>query len=150
MSSPIDAELRQLIKDEYLKGNKEVKQMVRSEYQKGWRAANGDRVAKHRANYKAHPMTKHSKRRGYFLNKFGLTLEDYQKMKQEQNNQCGLCGYTLSDEYAKCRVDHDHRTGKIRSIVCCKCNNGLGMFADDIALLEKAIAYIKRHREIAL
>jgi hypothetical protein len=44
----------------------------------------------------------------------------------------------------KLAVDHDHRTGRIRKLLCVRCNNILGFAADDIALLEKAIEYLKQ------
>jgi hypothetical protein len=42
-------------------------------------------------------------------------------------------------------IDHDHRTGKIRGLLCMKCNRGMGYLNDDINLLQKAIEHLKNN-----
>jgi len=72
------------------------------------------------------------------LYRFGLTEEQFENIKREQNNKCKLCNNDLKSY----TIDHCHKTGKIRGILCIKCNNGLGLFNDDIELLKKAVNYI--------
>jgi len=73
---------------------------------------------------------------------WGLTLEEYQEMLNQQNNKCAICGST--DLKGKQRaIDHNHTTGKIRGILCNNCNNGLGRFKDNINFLQNAIKYLK-------
>ncbi len=43
-------------------------------------------------------------------------------------------------------VDHNHKTGKVRGLLCYNCNNGIGRFKEDIETLEKAIEYLKKHK----
>ena len=84
------------------------------------------------------------------LKRYGLTVDDYMELFRKQNGICKICqkpeigGKRLA-------VDHDHSCcsgayscGKcIRGLLCTKCNQALGMVADDISILESMIAYLK-------
>ena len=72
---------------------------------------------------------------------YGITLEDFNLMFNLQNKVCKLCGSDKSDKN-NFVVDHCHKTGKIRGILCSYCNRALGMFKDDPEILTKAIRYI--------
>ncbi len=63
---------------------------------------------------------------------YGVCKEDM------AHTQCQICGSTL-----RLCIDHDHKTGAVRGILCYKCNIGLGMFEDDIAKLAQAILYMQ-------
>lgn len=77
---------------------------------------------------------------------YGITLEDYNEKLIEQNNKCKICNQENTfDRYGVLAVDHDHSTGKIRGLLCYKCNVGLGNFNDNKQLLEKAINYLKEY-----
>lgn len=71
-------------------------------------------------------------------------------MVLEQQGLCALCEKPeIKKNYGttcKLSVDHDHRTGRVRGLLCSKCNSILGMANDNIALLMKAILYLKRQR----
>lgn len=75
---------------------------------------------------------------------YGITLEDYDNLRIKQNFRCYLCGTheTVSDGRGLLHVDHDHTTGEVRSLLCSSCNTGLGLFKEDVDLLNKAINYI--------
>jgi hypothetical protein len=72
----------------------------------------------------------------------GITLEQFNKMKLEQANNCFIC----NDSHATLRkglcVDHNHVTGQIRGLLCDRCNRGLGYFRDNTELLLKASIYL--------
>lgn len=74
--------------------------------------------------------------------KYGLTKEDYQNMLKDQNFRCKICTKTIFEFKSRFVVDHDHRTGKVRGLLCNKCNAGLGMFQDNIFILEYARQYL--------
>jgi len=78
--------------------------------------------------------------------KFGITVEDYDAMYAKQAGVCGICGKpeTRKVKGTLCHlaVDHDHETGKIRGLLCSKCNRGIGLLQDDIQLLSKAVAWL--------
>ena len=88
-----------------------------------------------------HPRYKISKRK-HKLKKFGLTLEDYEKMIKDQSNKCAICGMFQSEYYKEFSVDHSHSTGIVRGLLCNECNAGLGYFKDDVKILQKAIYYL--------
>lgn len=92
-------------------------------------------------------------RRRRNLPKYGLTEAEYDKLLIDQGGRCAICGQeprggrTAS---ARLHVDHCHDTGTVRALLCTRCNQGLGYFKDDPALLRAAADYIDRHREVAL
>lgn len=68
-----------------------------------------------------------------------------ERLLEEQGNKCGLCFIDLTQITTV--LDHDHKTGKIRAVLCRRCNIGLGYFSDDIKKLEAAVDYVKRYRK---
>ena len=62
-----------------------------------------------------------------------------------QRGCCAICGTHQSEMKIRLSVDHDHTTGKIRSLLCKSCNIGLGEFKDRVELLKKAISYLESH-----
>lgn len=80
-------------------------------------------------------------------NRFGLTLEQYDTLVEEAKQGCPLCGRPVNGKRnATGMLDHNHKTGKRRKILCRDCNSGLGLFQDDPELLRRAAAYIEAHR----
>jgi hypothetical protein len=71
---------------------------------------------------------------------YGLTVDDYEILISEQDGGCAICG----DNSHTLHVDHDHKTGKVRGLLCRLCNTALGKFIDDRQLLEAAILYLDR------
>lgn len=75
-------------------------------------------------------------------------------VNQKLIDQGGLCAICKKPETVKIKgklttlaVDHDHQSGRLRDLLCAKCNRGLGLFQDDPALLEAASAYLKSHKD---
>lgn len=75
------------------------------------------------------------------LKKYGLTVADYQALLDKQGGTCALCGVPPADG-RRLAVDHDHVTGRVRGLLCQRCNGGLGALGDDVAGLQRAIAYL--------
>jgi adenine-specific DNA methylase len=75
---------------------------------------------------------------------YGITQEQFDEMKNNQNNLCAICKNELDHGKNTC-VDHCHTTNKVRGILCAKCNFGLGQFNDSIQRLKSAIDYILHH-----
>lgn len=69
---------------------------------------------------------------------YGITLDQFEKLKQHQHYTCAICENT-PDKWV---VDHDHATGEVRSLLCDSCNKGLGFFKDNVSVMEQAINYV--------
>lgn len=70
--------------------------------------------------------------------RYGLTKKEYLAL----GINCMICG-TNKTNTMRLHVDHDHKTGKVRGILCNNCNNGLGRFNDNPELLFKALEYLQ-------
>jgi Recombination endonuclease VII len=84
----------------------------------------------------------------YQLKKFGLDDKQYNKILFQQNNCCAICKtdvghYSKSNKKCRLAVDHDHKTGKVRGLLCNSCNRALGLLKDSITNLHSAIVYLK-------
>lgn len=81
---------------------------------------------------------------------YGITLEQYDALAKQQNYVCAVCGkhesnmHGKSDNLSRLCVDHDHVTGRIRGLLCHKCNVGIGHFEDRLDVLASAIAYLSK------
>lgn len=95
---------------------------------------------------KDHPETaKRSVRRVYLRKLYGLTPERYDELLIAQGGGCAICGRPDAHKGGiRLHVDHDHDTGKVRGLLCSRCNQSIGAFEDDPALLRLAVAYLER------
>ena len=72
----------------------------------------------------------------------GVTPDEYNKMFEDQEGLCWICG-THNDVLSQSLcVDHNHETGSIRGLLCAKCNRGIGFFDENPELLRAAISYL--------
>lgn len=79
----------------------------------------------------------------------GWTPEKYEEAYIKQNGKCAICGCKLnSSRYTRFAGDHDHKTGKLRGLLCTNCNTALGLFKDSIERLEMAKEYLIKHSSI--
>ncbi len=115
----------------YLK-NKEKKKAQ----SKAWKRANPEKARSYRKN----------ERDLRFRRVFGITLEDYERILEEQGGLCVIC--KGKDNSKRLAVDHCHTTGKVRGLLCSRCNQGLGLFDDDEKKLRLAIKYLKDNQII--
>lgn len=122
------------------------------ELKKKWYKTEAGKAARKR--YKQGPSGMKAKRRA-LLKSYGMTVEDYDRMFQEQNGVCAVCGLSETSignggNLKPLAVDHNHKTGKIRGLICSTCNTSLGGFQVDelgIELLTSAISYIRNTDE---
>jgi len=78
--------------------------------------------------------------RGKRIRSYGIQVDEFDAMMLDQDSKCYIC---LGDNglIALC-IDHDHKTGKVRGLLCNRCNRGLGLFQDNPELLFKAVDYL--------
>lgn len=96
-------------------------------------------------------ILEYSKR--YNFSRYGITQEQFEEMFEAQGGVCAICGSAatpgIGPASQRLHVDHDHRTGKVRALLCNNCNRGLGYLQDDYELLLKAVAYLKEFENVA-
>lgn len=106
-----------------------------------------------RLNYKIRPRKQYYReygkrnhrqiRAGHLRRRFGLTLEEYDKMFEEQKGVCAVCKKENVSK-AALHIDHNHKTGKIRGLLCCACNLVLGHFEK---YAKQFNSYLERNNE---
>lgn len=76
--------------------------------------------------------------------KYGITQEQFEALFKSQDGACAIC--LTKDDFGRgaIHVDHDHKTGGVRGLLCVRCNAGLGYFRDDPDLLLKSVEYLRR------
>lgn len=105
---------------------------------------------KKRKEYRLDNPEKYNRiKRNQNLKRYGLTFEDQEGMLREQNYKCAICGQEIflfgSSQKLIAHVDHDHKTGKVRGLLCKECNSGLGKFRDNPEYLLSALSYLNKN-----
>lgn len=83
------------------------------------------------------------------MTKYNLSVDEYNNMLSSQNYVCAICQQEETTRehrtglVRKLSIDHCHKTGKIRGLLCTTCNHVLGKFKDDENLFNRAINYLK-------
>ena len=77
---------------------------------------------------------------------YGITENDYLEMLENQKGLCAICGQ--DNKGKRLHIDHNHKTKKVRALLCGPCNHGLGLFKENINSLKKAIKYLEYHNEL--
>ena len=94
---------------------------------------------KKREYYKKNPD---KARRRNLLTYYGITVETFDQMAAEQNHSCAACLKPTTDLH----VDHDHKTGAVRGLLCMNCNLALGHVQDSIERLQQLREYTLKHQ----
>jgi len=135
-----------------------------TEYMRRWRDSNRQRMReinkKCRLKNREHWRTQmnktrraHYQTRGFgatLRRKYGITEADYERMVIEQDGKCAICRtdtppiHNTSGSPSRWHIDHDHKTGQVRGLLCFKCNQGLGNFSDNVEALRGAVNYLLR------
>jgi hypothetical protein len=104
----------------------------------------GPLIRERNAKYRATPEAKEKASRYQLLHKFGLTQGQYDELLFKQGGGCAICGGPQTGR-GRFHVDHDHKTGEVRGLLCHGCNTGIGNLGENPARLEKAAAYLRQH-----
>lgn len=76
------------------------------------------------------------------LDKYGITREQWQAVFDKQGGRCALCQRVFNQGRIKPCVDHCHKTGIFRGLLCHACNRGIGLLQESIEILSRASAYL--------
>lgn len=114
--------------------------------QVAWNKGKGRYIKKTYQNYYKdyYMQDKDGNRRRRMKSKYGLDWDDYQNMLLTQSGLCKICKSPQNNSRASVlHIDHDHETGKIRGLLCHKCNSALGYANDSIKILKEMIKYLQ-------
>lgn len=79
-----------------------------------------------------------------YRNKYGVSPAMHDLLYVEQDGCCAICGKHQSELDKALHLDHCHKTGTVRGLLCATCNLGIGQFQDDPEIIESAIAFLVR------
>ncbi len=92
-----------------------------------------------------------ARKRNSKLQRYGMTLAEYEARVAAQGGKCAICGNAekrrdkWTGQVLSLSVDHDHRTGMARGVVCHNCNVAIGYFEDDPERMRRAIVYLEKY-----
>ena len=83
--------------------------------------------------------------------RFGITRQEYAEMFHRQNGVCAICSQpetaTRLGKVKALSVDHNHKTGSVRGLLCSDCNTGIGKLKEDRNIFLSAIQYLDEHSD---
>jgi hypothetical protein len=94
--------------------------------------------------WKKNPLPKEVQRERNLKKSFGITIGDYERLLEKQGGVCAICGVSACSSGRNFAVDHCHKSGNIRGLLCKFCNTALGQFQDSKQNLLNAISYLER------
>lgn len=118
----------------YDKAYRDSHKKERMAYRKAWGERNKEKC---RRDKKVHSRKYHLKR------KYGIDLEEYERMFKAQSGKCLICN--KRERKKMLSVDHDHKTAKVRGLLCHKCNTAIGLLHDDVGMLLSAVKYLREY-----
>jgi len=110
---------------------------------KKWVADHKEYRKEYEKNYVKNNIKK--RRNALIKRKYNIDLETQDNLFLLQDGKCGICGRELNGTP---NVDHDHVTGQVRGLLCRKCNTALGSFSDNIDILNNAISYLTKFKNL--
>jgi hypothetical protein len=119
---------------------------------RAWRRNNPEKFAGYKKKYMASQEGNDKMWEYGIARKFGVTVEQYNAMLLRQGGLCAICrgGETIRagkgfnpNKPRRLAVDHCHRTGGVRGLLCFNCNIALGKFGEDIERIRRALAYLE-------
>lgn len=105
---------------------------------RAWQRANPVRYADSQRRYREAGRRNH---RAEHLRRKFLTLDEYERMLEQQGGGCAICG-DPPNEKISLHIDHDHGTGEIRGLLCVRCNNAIALLRESPDIMRRAIRYV--------
>ena len=132
--------------------DKEFGRQHKREYEKSHRDEANARSRKFYANHRDNVLTyfkdKYAKEQDKYteshrMKRYGISNAEYDEMYSTQDGKCAICGRHQSELSQRLCIDHCHETGFVRGLLCKKCNSAIGLFSDNLKLLQNAIKYLE-------
>jgi hypothetical protein len=99
---------------------------------------------------KRHKKNPDARKNQELRTRFGINYVEYQQMHEKQKGLCAICdkpeSQILNGTVKRLSVDHCHSTGKIRGLLCTKCNVALGLLKDDINVINNCVSYLQKDK----
>jgi hypothetical protein len=115
-------------------------------YMRQWKKENKDKVnSSRRASRKRNPEKTRNNR---LKHKYGITLEEYNKMFDEQNGCCFICKVSQEQLPYNLCVDHRHRDGLVRKLLCKECNSVAGLMKENTERLRMLASYLEGYEYV--
>lgn len=102
------------------------------------------RIKEYKKQYRENSDNQLKIREQIYQKSYGISLEEYNRKLELQLGGCAICKQPCSTG-KQLAVDHNHRTGKVRDLLCYRCNGVLGLIQEDEDILIEMIEYLKRH-----
>jgi hypothetical protein len=140
----------------YIQNKKTLIKKQKEYYQKNkdkileYRIKNKDKIQKQNLTYKR--FHKKEAKNKQLQKKYNITLEKYNKILDEQHGVCAICGkkeplkHFKSKQSYSLSVDHNHKTGKVRGLLCSNCNFIIGHSREKISVFQQAIIYLRKYK----
>lgn len=137
--------------------DKEIKKQKsrekRDNYVKNYRIKNRDRGILYLKQYME--KNKEVRKVKSIIKKYGVSKEEYNSLLLAQSSCCAICSKPIKSTLTKDEInfkdkaiiDHNHKTNKIRGLLCDMCNKGIGCLNDDVNILKLAIIYLTKYSE---
>lgn len=111
-----------------------------------WRALNAEKARE--TNRRCYQNSEEARRDYNLRSHYGISIEQYKAMYEKQGGKCLTCGDAkpLRGRDSLC-VDHNHDTGKVRELLCARCNKALGCVRENPEALRALADYAERHRK---
>jgi len=97
-------------------------------------------------SFYSNPIKIEIRRKKYRERIYGISPERFDELFAWQKECCAICGNPFKNTKDTC-IDHCHKTGKIRGILCNRCNRAIGLLREDSAIIQSAAEYIAMHGE---
>ena len=116
-------------------------------YQKAWREQNRDKMRKYAQKYR----DAHRDVPQHLFRKYGITVQDKERMWAEQDGKCKVCGEPMKHVFDRdCCVDHCHETKKVRGLIHWYCNIIVGVVENKPVLFQQVKSYIDSYKRDAI
>lgn len=130
--------------DKWLKINNPIYRSNQISNTTKWKLANPEKnrilVLRRQEKVRNDPLAKRKVKNSHLIRKYGITIDTYENMLIAQNNSCAMC-FRKQGKTAL-HVDHDHKTGRVRGLLCHQCNWFLGIVDHDIEIVHRMIKYV--------